>query len=349
MSGGGSSSVQVEPVPFALLWAFVAEGGMKRADELAGGERMPFLGLEHWTEQFFAGRPAPDDVPIPVSDVEAWQLYPEHRWVYNKLLICETQNLAHAPHGVVPDRFPVFSKPIYNLLGLGAGSRVIHSEAQYYAAVQPGHLWMELLSGPHVSTDVALEDGVLRWCRHATAAPGPLGTFDYFAIHAARDPALEEKIGAWIAAHLRGFTGIVNLETIGGTIIECHLRMADQWANLNGPGWLEAVVGLYADGQWRFRDIRRDAYSVLVFMPHGVQWRIDRDAAARLARTPGIESIQITFDDETPAEQYSNPPGGFRAAIINCWDLAAGQAVRSKLEGLLRPADEPTEAALAIS
>ena len=45
----------------------------------------------------------------------------------------------------------------------------------------------------------------------------------------AADPALEAACGAWIAQNLRGFTGILNLETIGGTIIEAHLRLSDQW------------------------------------------------------------------------------------------------------------------------
>jgi hypothetical protein len=31
------------------------------------------------------------------------------------------------------------------------------------------------------------------------------------------------------------------------------------------------------------------------------------------------------------------PPGGFRLAIINCWDLAAGQEVREELRRLFHP------------
>ncbi len=314
---------------------------------------MPFLFSDPCYGVIFGGVACPDDVSIPLDDLAAWRFYPAHRWVYNKLLICETQGLAHAPHGVIPDRFPVFSKPIYNLLGMGTGSLVIRSEAQYYDAVRPGHLWMEMLSGAHISTDAAVEAGVPRWWRHATGAPGSLGTFDHWTVHAAPDPILEKRLGAWVTKHLAGFTGIINIETIGGTIIECHLRMADQWANLNGPGWLDAVVGLYAGEGWRFADGsldgRRDGYSVVLFKPHGAEWRVDRAAAARLAETSGVESIQIVIDDETPAEHYSNPPGGFRVAIVNCWDLAAGKAVRSKLDRLVMPVGEPMEAALAIS
>ena len=41
--------------------------------------------------------------------------------------------------------------------------------------------------------------------------------------------------------HLAGYTGMLNLETIGGTIIEAHLRFADQWPDLYGPGWVDAA------------------------------------------------------------------------------------------------------------
>jgi hypothetical protein len=309
---------------------------------------MSFLFSDPCCEALFGGIACPADVAIPLDDLAAWQLYPAHRGAYNKLLICETQNLAHAPHGVIPDRFPVFSKPIYNLLGLGAGSRVIHSLEQYFDAVRPGHMWTELLTGLHVSTDIALECGVPRWWRHATGTPGARGTFDHWTVHARREPALEQRLEVWVTQQLRGFTGVINVETIGGTIIECHLRMADQWANLNGPGWLDAVVGLYAGGGWNFRDERRDGYSVVLFMPHGVEWRLDRAAASRLAKTPGIASIQVVIDNETPADQYSNPPGGFRVAVVNCWDLSVGRAVRAGLERLVTAAQVSREPALAL-
>jgi hypothetical protein len=135
----------------------------------------------------------------------------------------------------------------------------------------------------------------------------------------------------------------VNLETIGGTIIECHLRFADQWVDLYGPGWMESVVELYADGRWRFRDDgRRTGYSVVLFGRHGVRHQIDRTAAEELRHLAGISSVQITFHDDAPPEVHAMPPGGFRLAIVNCWDLAAGLLAREQLARLFR-AESPVE------
>jgi len=125
---------------------------------------------------------------------------------------------------------------------------------------------------------------------------------------------------------------------IGGRIIECHLRMAEQWLDLNGPGWLEAVVRLYNRGEWSFDWRPREGYSVVLFGPHGRRWRVDRSAVAAFLERPGISSIQITFEDDKPADHHAMPPGGFRLAIVNCWDLEAGRAVRRALRRMFRAA-----------
>src|SRR4030067_425683 len=89
--------------------------------------RMPIVERAPWRMQYFAGVACPVDLFIPTEDADSYLLYPAHRWIYNKLLICETQGLEHGPHGVTPPRFPVFSKPIYNLRGMGSGSRILRS------------------------------------------------------------------------------------------------------------------------------------------------------------------------------------------------------------------------------
>src|SRR6185503_14322776 len=171
----------------------------------------------------------------------------------------------------------------------------------YEREQQPGHLWMPLLTGEHLSTDVAVVDGAPAWWRHTAGAALAGGTFDYWTVMAEPRPQVEAQCGAWIRRHLRGYSGLLNLETIGGTIIECHLRFADQWVDLYGPGWIECVVALYADGRWRFRDDgRRPGYSVVLFGRHGVRHRIDRAGAQEIARHPGVSSVQITFHDDEP-------------------------------------------------
>jgi hypothetical protein len=286
-------------------------------------------------------------VIIPTDDQLAYQLYPNHRWIYNKLLICETQGLQNAPHDIMPPQFPVFSKPIYNLRGMGKGGKIIESPEQFKAEVQPGHMWMALLTGEHVSTDAAVIDGEPVWWRHTVGEALGEGMFDYWAILGEPRPNIEGYCGEWLRAHLKGYTGCVNFETIAGRIIEVHLRFADQWPDLYGPGWIEAMVELYASGHWRFRDEgRRTGYSVVLFGGHGAQYKKpDSEAVNELLRRPDISSIQITFHEDRPPERHSMPPGGFRLAIVNCWNLQMGLEVREQLALLFRSMPPPARAA----
>lgn len=294
---------------------------------------MPFCEADPWRLQYFAGVSCPSELRIPTEDPDAHLWNPSHRWIYNKLAVAESQGLACAPHGVCPPEFPVFSKPITNLRGMGTGSRVLPDLAHYQRHMTPGHFWMTLLEGEHVSSDITVVRGAAAWWRHCRGTPAAQGTFEHWTIEAGHRPELEAYLAAWISRHLASYTGMLNLETIGGRIIDAHLRFADQWPDLYGEGWLDAIVGLYARGAWEFADSdRRGGYSVVLFGPHGRQYRHPpAPLLAAVRRMPQVTSVQITFHEDRPAAAHPMPPGGFRLAIVNCLDLEAGRAARATL------------------
>jgi hypothetical protein len=300
---------------------------------------MPIVETDPWRTQYFSGVACPDHVVIPTEDQLAYQQFPQHRWIYNKLLICETQGLDNAPHDIMPRQFPVFSKPIYNMRGMGSGSKIVESPEQFRVAVQPGHMWMPLLSGEHVSTDAAVIDGEPVWWRHTIGKTIQQGMFDYWVILGESKPEIEEYCGDWLRRHLRGYTGCVNFETIGTKIIEAHLRFADQWPDLYGLGWIDAVVDLYASGQWNYRDEnRRTGYSVVLFGAHGPRYKKPAHSAVNeFLGWEDVSSIQMTFHEDKPPELHSMPPGGFRLAIVNCWNFEMGFKVRERLASLFQP------------
>jgi hypothetical protein len=292
---------------------------------------MPICEADPWRLQYFAD--VDTAANIPTEDSDAWQWYPAHRWIYNKLAVALSQQLDAGPHGTSPGRFPVFSKPIVNLKGMGIGGRVLHSPAdcdRYYTA---GHFWMTLLDGRHVSSDIAVADGEPRWWRHVTGKPAGEGTFDYWTVHAEPDAGIEDYCGAWLRKYLAGYTGMVNLETIDGKIIEAHLRFADQWPDLYGPGWVDAVVALYERGEWNFDDDdRSEGYSVVLFGAHGSRYRHPPPTLVDAVKNmPGVTSVQITFHEDWAPERHAMPPGGFRLAIVNGFDLRAAVAGRERL------------------
>lgn len=297
---------------------------------------MPIHERDPWRRAYFADTSCPPDVHIPTDDADAWRWYPEQRWIYNKLLIAQSQGIECAPHGIDPPQYPVFSKPVINLEGMGIGSRVLRSPRDYEEHLSAGHMWMRLLSGEHISSDAAVIGGRVHDIRHATGLSLPGGLFDYWIIEADRRPALEKYLGGWIETHLASYTGMVNLESIGGRIIEAHLRVTDQWPDLYGQHWLDAVVALYSKSSWGAAvGIRRRGYSIALFGPHGRSYLPPDEREVRDLRDEAeISSVQITFHPDRPASSHSMPPGGFRLAVINAWDLAAGHRVRDRLRAL---------------
>ena len=293
---------------------------------------MPICEADPWRMQYFERAACPPGVDIPTEDADAWQWNPGHRWVYDKIAIAKSQGIDAGPHGTTPPLFPVFSKPIVNLSGMGVDSAILHTAEEYFLHNTSGHMWMTLLEGRHVSSDVAIVGGEPRWWRHATGLAAGYGTFDYWTVHAAPEPQIEDYCAAWIGRHLRGYTGMINIETIGGKMIELHLRFSDQWPDLYGPGWVEALIGLYQTGVWRFADgDRREGYSVVLFGPKRRRYRHPPRALIEdVLGLPGVTSVQNTFHEHRDPERHAMPPGGFRLAIVNGWDRAVGFAARER-------------------
>ena len=294
---------------------------------------MPIYECDPWRMQYFTEVDCPAHVHIPSDDVDAYKFNPRHRWIYDKLRVAQSQGLECGLYGSPPPRYPVFCKPVTNLKGMGVGSCVLQDERGYQEHCKPGDFWMRLLSGEHVSSDWAIVRGAPAWCRHTLGHPGMAGTFDYWQIQARARPSLERYCRDWIHAHLRDYTGMLNIETIGGRIIEAHLRFSDQWPDLYGCRWLDALVRLYEHHAWEFADTERaDGYSVVLFGPYGPPY--EHPAPKRLSAyrsMPGVSSVQITFFEDRPQHAHTMPPGGFRLAVINSFNLEAGLRVRSAL------------------
>jgi hypothetical protein len=304
---------------------------------------MPIYECDPWRTQYFTKVYCPSDVHIPTDDVDGYKFNPRHRWIYNKLLVARSQGLECGLPDEQPGRYPVFCKPVTNLKGMGAGTCLLHNARDFEKKCNLGDFWMKLLTGEHVSTDWAVVQGEAAWCRHTLGIPGIAGTFDYWVIEARPRQRLERYCRDWIWANLPDYSGMINIETIGGRIIEAHLRFADQWPDLYGASWLDAVVRLYRCGDWEYSDEKRvDGYSVVLFGPHGRPYRYPSpELLASYEAAPGISSVQITFFEGRAAHEHVMPPGGFRLAVINSANFVAGARLRSIVArdfGLAEPA-----------
>lgn len=272
---------------------------------------MPYIGYDPWEEAYFKNIKVPKNVVIPVDDVEAYQLYPQFNWVYDKTNICKSQNIICAPTPINAVNYPIFVKPIINLWGMGAGAHPVYSYSELKDTFQPGSFWMPYYHGHHYSTDCVIINGELQWVCHTEGFPfsNLPGTFDYWEIKPNDILDICILIIDWVRLHLPKYTGMLNIETIGDKITEVHLRLSPQFIDLYPDNFLNAVVKLYDKKVWELNNSRKTGYSLVLFATEYI------DNFKLLEQPKEILSIQnCTTGDLVSASQ---PLGGIRIAVIN--------------------------------
>lgn len=291
---------------------------------------MPICERDPWRYQFFESVACPTDVNVPTDDLDVYEWYPDFCWVYEKLKIAQSQGLTCGTTQHWPKTFPVFAKPNINLRGMGLDSRIVYT-ASAFEALPEGHMWMPFFEGAHISSDCAIVRGEVKWLRHALGFPWHRGMFTHWMIETTQRPELNQFLSNWVKRHMAGYTGMMNFETIGGNIIEVHLRFADQWCDIYGKDWIEALVKLYAEGVWTLENERpRTGYSIPLFLKHGnLPPHPPAELQQRIRTMKEISSLQITFYESRSHAAHPMPPGGFRLGLVNSWNLEAGLAARN--------------------
>jgi hypothetical protein len=156
-------------------------------------------------------------------DHAAWpNVEVEDLWVYDKLILSRYFGHVCGPAGVDlphPGRYMV--KPITNMLGMGRGASIVEFPTVDTDHLQPGTFWMELFTGDHLSIDLR---GGRVVCVYKGFSSGPQRflRWDKLPLPTAGEVpklfrSLSEKYGA------------VNYETIGGRVIEVHLRASPDY------------------------------------------------------------------------------------------------------------------------
>lgn len=156
-----------------------------------------------------------------LEDWEAWSRYPEHRWVFNKLELSLRLGYCAGPTPLpVPKTGEYIVRPIYNLSGLAAGASIMTLEEEKVYDFSPSYFWCERFTGDHVSVNYEWQDGVITPTHTSVGETNfeNLSRFDrwYEVEHQ------NFKLPDWID----DFKSVknINIEFIGGNIIEIHLR-----------------------------------------------------------------------------------------------------------------------------
>ena len=164
-----------------------------------------------------------------MDDVEAWETYPDHHWLFNKLEVAEKLGYECGPACVPVQRhLRAVIRPIYNLYGMSLGAKVKwlnpqrdNPSIEENGIIPPGYFWCEYLDGPHGSVDYhKLPNG--RWEPYHAM----LGIIEDQNLRKFKSwerievPYEVERLPAWIPRNVRD----LNVEWRGDNIIEIHLR-----------------------------------------------------------------------------------------------------------------------------
>ena len=119
------------------------------------------------------------NIKFPVSDSEAYVKYNKYNIVYNKLEIAKVQNIECNPLPCLPNKYPIVSKPIINLYGMGLNSKKINNEKQFYKELSSNNFWCEFLEGDHISWDFIVRNGEIKYYTCFFGKKKTFGTFKY--------------------------------------------------------------------------------------------------------------------------------------------------------------------------
>ncbi|MFB1490271.1 MULTISPECIES: hypothetical protein [unclassified Thiocapsa] len=276
---------------------------------------MPFIGVLPEREHLFRPSPRRD---VGVNDAAAWRLNPAHRQVYDKLSLALDAGLRAAPCGVdprdcgiAPDAL-VFVKPIVNLAGMAVRARAVPADA---VPSEPGSFWCERLEGPHTSSDCLAQDGRAVWFAHTRGSDEKNRERPIYWDVGATLPDLEPVIADWVAGHLKGYSGLCNLEMIGGRPIEVHLRGSNGFFDFYGPDFIPAWVALVDEADFAPPPPIPGGFVISVF------GEVRIDDAQRVAAAG--QGVRIDLDTRTAD----------RSAILRCSDKDAGLEVLQRLTG----------------
>lgn len=154
------------------------------------------------------------------EDYEIWEKLPHtHLWLYDKLIVSKTLGYVCGPKGLtVPEAKLYVVRPITNMLGMSIGTSYyyIKDDTDY---LPDGTFWCEMFTGRHLSVDYY--NGEQKLCVE--------GFKDYIRFN--KWQKVYDKIP--YPDFLSFVDGWVNIEFIGGKIIEIHLRRNPDFVNHN--------------------------------------------------------------------------------------------------------------------
>lgn len=140
------------------------------------------------------------DLDIPRDDVECWNRYPKHRWVYDLSRLFDAQGIKWSPF-----RTETLTDEVQTI-SLDSEEPIIYS---------PGKIFYNAPTGRVYVSEIYMTKGEIKSMHHL---------FRDFGVETELSGAAEIRLLAFMSIHFQKFTGIVSVETVGADIYSIKLR-----------------------------------------------------------------------------------------------------------------------------
>lgn len=170
---------------------------------------------------------------LAYDDNEAYNKYPEHNWIYDKLKISQSQGIMSGKLEDIVNKnidshiFPIFIKPRWgNKTGGSKNCYKIKSkdELHKYKHIED-MMWCEFIPDREGMTDFFILNGKIVHQITYNYSDEQNGFSDVWK-YISPENKPPRKVIEWIQSNMNGYTGVVNVQYRGDIIIEVGLRLA---------------------------------------------------------------------------------------------------------------------------
>ena len=198
---------------------------------------------------------------VPVYDKHAYNKYPNHNFVYDKLWVAKSQNLNSGKLEELKGEensitYPIFIKPRWGHLSATSKNCFkikTADELKKYSTFK-NMMWSDFIDGTEGMTDyIVLNGNIMHQITYVYSDKQNGFTEEWKLISPQSKPPT--NITEWVKEHMRSFTGIVNMQYRNDKIIEVSLRFARGGAyiiNTDNKALLENIHNVVAKNFWDF-------------------------------------------------------------------------------------------------
>jgi len=160
------------------------------------------------------------DLDIPQDDVDCWDRYPKHRWVYDMSRLLDAQNIKWSPFGSLP---------------MMIANMYFYTDKE--VAYVPAYIYINEPIGKQYVTEVCIAKGEIKHMRYMCKLTKKVISEDVGDV--------ELRISAFVSIHFQKFTGVISVETIGTDIYSIRLRPVSESALIDNVEVTKLLKRIY--------------------------------------------------------------------------------------------------------